>query len=191
MAMDYNYGKFFKNWLYLWGCFKCWVDVPFVPRCSRLTTDRLHGCPSQPQGTSSLLWWFQKIPTLSNHIFILQHLIQRLCEVSNHSFKKGKLFVQILAGNIPMEISSETCQINNLIILPSSLKEEAQKTVAIQHWQCLWIRPWEKKLCGFSGKCVKRPQEGFWKSAKTVSVHDQPKVSRQRPMSFFIKVKSV
>ena len=26
-----------------------------------------------------------------------------------------------------MEISSETCQINNLIILPSSLKEEAQK----------------------------------------------------------------
>lgn len=71
--------------------------------------------------------------TLSNHIFILQHLIQRLCEVSNHSFKKGKLFVQILAGNIPMEISSETCQINNLIILPSSLKEEAQKTVAIQH----------------------------------------------------------
>jgi len=82
--------------------------------------------------------------TLSNHIFILQHLIQRLCEVSNQSFKKGKLFVQILAGNIPMEISSETCQINNLIILPSSLKEEAQKTVAIQHWQCLWIRPWEK-----------------------------------------------
>jgi hypothetical protein len=71
--------------------------------------------------------------TLSNHIFILQRLIQRLCEVSNQSFKKGKLFVQILAGNIPMEISSETCQINNLIILPSSLKEEAQKTVAIQH----------------------------------------------------------
>jgi hypothetical protein len=29
--------------------------------------------------------------------------------------------------------------------LPSSLKEEAQKTVAIQHWQCLWIRPWEKR----------------------------------------------
>jgi len=140
------------------------------------TTDR----PSQPLGTSSLLWWFQKIPALSN-IFILQHFIQRLCEVSNQSFKKGKLFVQILAGNIPMEISSETCQINNLIILPSSLKEEAQKTVAIQHWQCLWIRPWEK-LCGFSGKCVKRPQEGFWKSAKTVSVHDQPKVSRQRPL---------
>ena len=26
-----------------------------------------------------------------------------------------------------MEISSETCQINNLIILPSSLKEEAKK----------------------------------------------------------------
>merc|ERR1712113_888816 len=74
-------------------------------------------------------WLSQKNPTLSNHIFILQHLIQRLCEVSNQSFKKGKLFVQILAGNIPMEISSETCQINYLIILPSSLKEEAQKTV--------------------------------------------------------------
>jgi len=127
--------------------------------------------------------------TLSNHIFILQHLIQRLCEVSNHSFKKGKLFVQILAGNIPMEISSETCQINNLIILPSSLKEEAQKTVAIQHWQCLWIRPWEKNYVASVENVSKGLKKDF-ENRQRRSVFMTSQRSRGRDQSRFYSSKS-
>jgi hypothetical protein len=33
---------FFKKWQ-IGGCFKCWVDVPFVPRCSRLSTPQASG----------------------------------------------------------------------------------------------------------------------------------------------------
>jgi len=134
------------------------------------TTDR----PCQPLGTSSLLWWFQKIPALSNTSSkdLVRYQInplkrQTFCSDPCRNYSHGNIF---------RDLSNQ--QSDNFAFKPQG---RGSKTVAIQHWQCLWIRPWEK-LCGFSGKCVKRPQEGFWKSAKTVSVHDQPKVSRQRPL---------
>jgi len=30
----------------IWGCFKCWVDVPFVPRCSRLSNNNRQAQPT-------------------------------------------------------------------------------------------------------------------------------------------------
>jgi len=68
MALDYNYGKFFKKIDKIWGCFKCWVDVPFVPRCSRLSNNNRQAQPTPRNFQPPLM--VPENPSLYQHLHL-------------------------------------------------------------------------------------------------------------------------
>jgi len=52
----------------IWGCFKCWVDVPFVPRCSRLSNNNRQAQPTPRNFQPPLM--VPENPSLKQHLHL-------------------------------------------------------------------------------------------------------------------------